>query len=375
MDFITIIIFLGIVQGFLVGILLLTLKRGNIQANCLLGILMILFSISISGFLLARTSLYRELPFLIEVPSSVVFLFGPLFYFYVLTLTAPPGKNKLNKKSILHLIPFFLLVLFNLPFYLSSPGEKINSERNQLFSTAGSVIVGLQAIHVLTYIFFIKKILKEYELRIKTTLSSIENINLKWLKLTIYLFTFIFGLVAIFLVLSLSGINIKDLFNTIIPLLVALGILGLGYWGFRQPIIFPNEQDNSKNKKYEWSSLTDEKEDDYLYRLKYIMNEEKPYLDSSLTLQKLAGMIGISPQHLSQTINERMNKNFFDFVNCYRIKEAKRLLVDPRGELLTILAIAEEVGFNSKSAFNTAFKRITGMTPTEYKKSLSPDNL
>jgi AraC-like DNA-binding protein len=375
MDFITFIIFLGIVQGFLVGILLLTLKRGNIQANHLLGILMILFSISISGFLLERTSLYRVLPFLIEVPSTVVFLFGPLFYFYVLTLTAPPGKNKLRKKSLLHFIPFFLLILFNLPFYLSSPEEKMMSERNQLFSMADSTIVGLQTIHVLAYMFFIKKILKEYEFKIKSTLSSIENINLKWLKLTIYLFTFIFGLIAIFLVLSLSGVNINYFFNTIIPLLAALGILGLGYWGFRQPIIFPAESDSSKNKKYEWSTLTDEKADDYLNKLKLIMHEEKPYLDSSLTLQKLADMIGITPQHLSQTINEKMNQNFFDFVNCYRIKEAKRLLVDPRGELLTILAIAEEVGFNSKSSFNTAFKKITGMTPTEYKKSLSPDNL
>ena len=69
-----------------------------------------------------------------------------------------------------------------------------------------------------------------------------------------------------------------------------------------------------------------------------------------------------------------MNQNFFDFINGYRIKEAKRLLVDPKGELLTILAIAEEVGFNSKSSFNTAFKKITGMTPTEYKKSVSLNN-
>jgi AraC-like DNA-binding protein len=249
------------------------------------------------------------------------------------------------------------------------------SERNQLFSMADSTIVGLQTIHVLAYMFFIKKILKEYEFKIKSTLSSIENINLKWLKLTIYLFTFIFGLIAIFLVLSLSGVNINYFFNTIIPLLAALGILGLGYWGFRQPIIFPDESDNSRNKKYEWSTLTDEKADDYINKLKLIMHEEKPYLDSSLTLQKLADTIGITTQHLSQTINERMNQNFFDFVNCYRIKEAKRLLVDPRGELLTILAIAEELGFNSKSSFNTAFKKITGMTPSEYKKSLSPDNL
>ena len=126
---------------------------------------------------------------------------------------------------------------------------------------------------------------------------------------------------------------------------------------------------SSPAKRYGNSSLFHEKADDYLNKLKLVMEEEKPYLDSGLTLHKLSEYVGITPQHLSQVINERLNQNFADFVNSYRIMEAKRLLVDPRGDLLTILAIAEEVGFNSKSSFNSAFKKISGMTPTEYKKS------
>jgi len=368
MDFITIIIFLGIVQGILVGILLLTLNRGNTQANRLLGILMILFSLSISGFLLLRININSKLLFFVENLSSVIFLFGPLFYFYILSLVK--RGFRLNKKSSTHFIPFILLLLFNLGFYLFNPQEKLLAEYSRMFSVMDMLILGLQIIHLFIYLIFVKKIIKEHELKIKSTLSFIENINLKWLNLTANLLLLIFSLVAIALILTSAGLNIEPYFKTIIPVLAALAIMGLGYWGFKQPIIFPLEEDKKENRKYEWSSLTDEKADEYLSRLKIIMIQEKPYLESSLTLHKLSGMIEISPQHLSQIINVKMNQNFFDFINCYRITEAKRLLVDPRGQLLTILAVAEEAGFNSKSSFNAAFKKITGMTPTEYKKSM-----
>ncbi len=88
MDLVTIIILIGIGQGFFVSVLLLTLNRGNKTANRLLGILMIMFSISISGFVFIRTDSYKDFPFLIGLPSTVIFLFGPLFYFYVKELTS-----------------------------------------------------------------------------------------------------------------------------------------------------------------------------------------------------------------------------------------------------------------------------------------------
>ena len=101
------------------------------------------------------------------------------------------------------------------------------------------------------------------------------------------------------------------------------------------------------------------------------MSEKKPYLENELTLAKLAEMLSVPQHHLSQILNEKLNQNFFDFVNNYRIQEAKKLLVSPDGGLLTILAIAEEVGFNSKSAFNNAFKKVTNTTPSEFRKNNS----
>ncbi len=142
MDFITIIIFLGVVQGILVGILLLTLNRGNTQANRLLGILMILFSFSISGLLLLRVNINSNLLFFAETLSSVILLFGPLFYFYILALVRKDFR--LNKKSLPHFIPFILLMLFNSGFFLFSPEEKLEYEYNQMFSILDIIILGFR---------------------------------------------------------------------------------------------------------------------------------------------------------------------------------------------------------------------------------------
>ncbi|MBC7910399.1 MAG: helix-turn-helix domain-containing protein, partial [Pyrinomonadaceae bacterium] len=127
-------------------------------------------------------------------------------------------------------------------------------------------------------------------------------------------------------------------------------------------------------KRYEKSTLTQERAERSLSRLREVMLAEKPFTDSELTLPKLAGRMGISAHHLSQIINERLNQNFFDFINAHRIEEAKRRLFDPKKKHLSILGIAEEVGFNSKSTFNAAFKKHTGMTPSEWRKSSPPQD-
>ncbi len=199
-------------------------------------------------------------------------------------------------------------------------------------------------------------------------MSSLEKINLRWIGIGMDAFLIIFGLMTIFVALFISGANVYSIYIALIPLLVSITILAIGYFGLTQPIIIPPEIENIKLKKYEKSSLTSENSEKYLKKLIKIMECEKPFLNNDLTLQKLSEMLSISPHHLSQIINEKKNQNFFDFINSYRIEEAKNLLVDKKGELLTILAIAEEVGFNSKSAFNIAFKKYTSLTPSQFKK-------
>lgn len=107
-----------------------------------------------------------------------------------------------------------------------------------------------------------------------------------------------------------------------------------------------------------------------IVRLLEFMEVEKPYLNPELTIQDLAEKINIQKHHLTYIINSGLHKNFFNFVNEYRVEEFKRRVANPNYNHLTLLAIAFDSGFNSKSSFNNIFKNITGQTPSEYKKSL-----
>ena len=369
MDFISLIIFVGIIQGFLVGFLLLTINRGNKKANRLLGLLLITASFSIIGFELDRTDTHKIFPFLIGLPQTVVFLLGPLFYYYVNSLTT---KNFLiTKKELLHLIPFFAVILYRIPLFILSNETKLEyvSDISRRDEELGLLI--LQCIHLFIYLHITIKNLREYTAAIKTTMSSLEKINLNWIRLCIHAFVIIFVVMFNMSILYFAGIHLYEYYSVIIPILVSITILVMGYLGFKQPIIFPPEVQELKIKKYERSSLTIDKADLHLQELLAVMGDKKPYLDNELTLAKLSEMLSIPQHHLSQVLNEKLNQNFFDFVNNYRIQEAKKLLVSPEGGLLTILAIAEEVGFNSKSAFNNAFKKVTNTTPSEFRKSNS----
>jgi AraC-like DNA-binding protein len=104
------------------------------------------------------------------------------------------------------------------------------------------------------------------------------------------------------------------------------------------------------------------------------MKEQKPFTDGELSLQKLAESLSIPPHHLSQIINERLGQTFSDFINSYRVEEAKQRLLDPRFKHLSLLGIAVDVGFNSKSSFNAVFKKHTNMTPSEFRASLVSSN-
>ena len=126
---------------------------------------------------------------------------------------------------------------------------------------------------------------------------------------------------------------------------------------------------NPAMKKYEQSTLTAQKAEQHLQRLLRYMEEEKPYLEFELTLGDIARQLSIPQKELSQVINERLNKNFCTFLNEYRIGEARRLLLEHTGKKLSVLDIAFECGFNSKTSFNMVFKKHLQMTPTHFRKT------
>jgi len=367
-DLIAIIILLGIIQGFFIGLLLIMMKSPNQRANRFLGVLYFSFSISISHFFLLRTGLYYDFPHLIRVAFPSLFLFGPLFYFYVRILT--DRSTRLRPVHLLHALPFLATLLLSLPFYLSSVEAKLDYLEN-IYDVEGvhlgMVMGGVQLLHLFAYVVAIRKILRRYDQRIKNTKSSIERINLRWLWLCTAFFIGVFGLIFILIVLQAIGIPTLEFYGIAIPIAVSFIIYFMGYLGLRQPEIFSASDEMGSGKKYARSTLTPDRAAQQLEKLQAFMKSEKPYLESELTLTKLAEQLDIPPHHLSQMLNESLNQNFFDFVNSYRVEEARRLLQDPEKSAFTVLAVAEEAGFNSKTAFNTAFKRFTGETPTEYR--------
>jgi AraC-like DNA-binding protein len=161
--------------------------------------------------------------------------------------------------------------------------------------------------------------------------------------------------------------------NLLVPLGASLLIYAMGYLKMKRPEPQPAGKDELPVKKYEKSRLTPERSERYLDRLLSFMKKEKPFTDGNLTIQKLAETLSIPPHHLSQTINERLGQTFSDFINAYRIEEAKRKLLDPALKHLSVLGIAEEVGFNSKSSFNSVFKKYTNMTPSEFRQASNGD--
>jgi AraC-like DNA-binding protein len=152
-------------------------------------------------------------------------------------------------------------------------------------------------------------------------------------------------------------------------------VILIGYFGLKQKIIYGNEDSsdpvsiNAAQPKYAGSKLSGEEAKQLADQLKKHMLSSKTYQNPDLTLSMLATQMGISSHILSQVINEQFNLNFFDFVNQYRVEEFKQRITNPSYNNFSLLGIAFECGFNSKSAFNRIFKKATGYTPSQYKEN------
>jgi AraC-like DNA-binding protein len=160
-------------------------------------------------------------------------------------------------------------------------------------------------------------------------------------------------------------------------------IYSIGYLSLRQPQIFdrviqkPEDEPVPELKtkpvevtSYKKSGLTEVEAQNHLKNLLQIMETEKPYLNSDLTLRDLAEKLSLSTHNLSEILNTRLNQNFYDFINRFRVEEVKRRLADNESEKYSLLAVAFDSGFNSKAGFNTVFKKQTGTTPSQYRKQL-----
>jgi AraC-like DNA-binding protein len=354
--------FLGVGQALLLAVVLLTIRRGNLTANRLLAALSVTISILVGATILNRTHYFLIYPHLTRVNHPFDFLGGPLLFLYIRAILT---RSKLNKKDLLHFVPAILVAIFLIPYYLQSREYKLASLSSVDWYYARSALVITQ---FLIYLVLIVVMLVRYLRTAKKEPGTYEKAVLLQIRFLVISF------IALWLVgilrYTLDVISPSHMSQTvlILPLGVTIIVYVLAYLGLTTSEVLTGRDDPHIAKKYEKSTLTPERAEQYLRRLQNAMEREKLYTDGTLTLQKLATKLSIPVQHLSQVVNEHLQQNILDFINAHRVEEAKRRLVDPDRKHLSIIAIAEDVGFNSKSSFNAVFKKHTNLTPSEFRK-------
>jgi AraC-like DNA-binding protein len=361
MDTISTILSLGAAQGIILSIIILTIRRGDRLANRILASILIVFSISIFLHTLSQTNSKLNLPSHEGIISILFYLIGPLIYFYVKALTIP--NFVITKKDYLHLMPFFICLVIHVPFYLQPSMNKIQH-------TIGEIVAVGAVFQTFAYIILAITELRKHKRAIKESFSSLEKINLNWLRFLIigYIITWTIAIV-------LEGFHGKIESWDYSWIIVSVFMYAIGYMGLRQPEIFSGiQRENVKKvmspkRKYEKSTLSPEMAQEYLEKLQNHMFQKKPYLNNNITLPTLANQLAISTHHLSQIINENFNQNFFEFINSYRVEELKQLIRNPKNQNINLASLGLDAGFNSISAFNAAFKKHTGITPSEFRES------
>jgi AraC-like DNA-binding protein len=304
--------------------------------------------------------------------NPLIFTLGPLTYFYVKALTNINWKFRVS--LVVHFIPAVAFYISFLPMYLLDEQAKIRLISNAFFNhhyIVPPAFYIFAVVHILAYLFFSERILLEHAKNIKNNFSFIENLNLNWLKYLLIIF------IVLWFTFAIRVFYPSRLIWNISAFLSLLTMYIVGYFGYNQPIIFQESMIDTKSafikeekKKYASSSLTENEITEYLKKIRTLMNTEKLFLKNDLKIGDVSEKINLPVYYVSQVINEKLGKNFYDFINEYRVDEVKKRFADTKYDYLTILAIGFESGFNSKTAFYSAFKRKTGMIPSEFKKHL-----
>lgn len=327
-------------------------------------------------YALLSDTLFTDFHLLSASFISLLMLHGPFLYLYIYSLV--DEKIQIYRKNLFHFVPF---ILFNVFLLISSllPEISENIRLDHIESEHGPplffvLFLILTALSGPIYFILSIRLFKKLDINIFNNFSTSENINLDWLRKLVYSFGAVWTVLMIFASLH----HVLQLFSWIfctdgLFLSLSVFIILIGYFGLKQKEIFIHYPDQSTEYitepkiKYAGVLLNEVDAENYVSKINHFMLTEKPYLDANLTLPHLATMLHIPSHILSRVINEKFGLNFFDFINQYRVEEVKTKINGPDFDNLSLLGIAFDCGFNTKSAFNRVFKKMTGLTPSEYK--------
>lgn len=403
LDLFALIILLGVAQAVFLGFFFLTGSRGlgadtprtvgPRTANRCLGWLMLGLSAIIGEMFLCYSNYMFQVLALVDFSEPFNFGMGPLYFFFVFARI----RGRLPRYWGLHLLPMVLWAI-NAVSWLYQPAElKYNNylaawhpELAFIAEPAAYLpedftgglreyISEVTALSCLVYNLLALRIIwqayrqtgRHFWQSTPTLLAQLRNLTLVFLVLPLLIviikprFYEDLGdyLLACYLTLTIYSTSVLVMTGS--ALFKAEPVLE------PEPQPYPTEPLAEPKRKYEKSALSEEVEEAVLHKLTRFMESEKPYLQSDLSLPKLASQLDTTPHHLSQLLNDRLQQSFFDLLASYRIREAQQLLHHPTTANLKIDEIAERVGYNSPSAFHTAFKRLTGQTPAQFRTTIT----
>ncbi|MCD1116594.1 helix-turn-helix domain-containing protein [Chryseobacterium turcicum] len=357
--------------SFFLAFFMLTVKTKHKTSNYLFAFFLIITAIDTSEPLISQITngpsnlgMFRAMLCFLQIPT---------FYLYVLSVCYSDFKWK--PKYFIHLLPYLVANLVLLPrFYLVDVDSKLDfiiNRQNMIELQINHWLLHLQIVFYFTAAFLVLR--KSKKLYLENNSGGSLN-SYQWL------FQFISVLATLYLIVILKNI-LKFSDYPYISDWIKIGILMLQpfitcwylYKALNNPGLFRNIDSKLKlvsdlileDKKIEPETLNED-----LLKLKQYMTDEKPFLNPDLKIQDISKEIDVPVRELSVLINHQLGQHFYDFVNTYRIENAMKILKDTSKSKVTILEILYEVGFNSKSSFNTAFKKQTGNTPTEYRKAV-----
>lgn len=301
----------------------------------------------------------------INVPSA--YLLGPLLYGYAFALTSPSPPNL--RRARWHLLPFAAALVFSFGNALFAFDATPVGMRLFQLSYHAWVLQGA--------VYFYFAVLRTYRARpaLEQVSADEAELHLAWLRRLIVVIAAIWFLAAFDRIQRATGSFECDWLGTALSCLIAVALYLLAWFGLRQRILIPAElaeptprDGDDAAARYERSGLDRTQCLQIAAELTRLMTSERLYTDSALDLQALSRRSGWPPNYVSQALNQGIGRNFFEFVNGFRVAAAEACLTDP-GDARTILDIAHACGFGSKSTFNTVFKRINGSTPSEFRRA------
>lgn len=361
---------------FLSFLLFSTRRKTNTVANrwlaaflCLLGFFMLDDSLQVYG-------IYKQYPALYGFPGLSVFALAPTLYLSVVHFVSV--DRKFAPENWWHLAPFFPLLLLSLPlmFFPAEVKIKLMESDQERLDTVDRVVIGLILLQIFIYWYLSLRKLQKHRKNIGRITASVPEFDLKWLLWVLY---GIGGMMLRWWIeLWYHTLDINASWAA--PVYLA-GVAWIGHFALQQKEIYPftdmqstsvatimtdNEEASVSSRK---SPFTEEMLADLKYRLLVLIEQKKPYLDPELNLPGLAAQMQLSVHEMSHLVNEGFQENFAQFINRHRIEESKRLLHSEKYAHLNMVGIAFESGFNSKTAFNTAFKKMTGLSPSAFRDS------